>query len=151
MAIVLVVLLPHAHAQDQPPTAGGITWKDWVAQSIRSEVEPLRVLVEERFRSTAHALVVAREELLARLDHSNNQIAAAKQKEQEFARKEEVAALADRLARVELWRSAQEGDFAGRQRGSEPMLTVVWIIVAGVVGAMISLIVARFPQNQRRQ
>lgn len=118
-----------------------------IAQEPSLDVRVARL--EERIAAAATALDVSAKMLTLRLAHLNDLTEEMRERDQLYAQREALEELKARVERIENWRSAQEGDRAGSQRGSEPMLTVVWIVVGAVVGALASAGVARILASKK--
>lgn len=127
--------------------------REWVLLLVKAEREhadlsiqrerearaALEALISAQFKAQERALVVAAEAMTIRLDHSNNLIAAAREKENEYARKSEMLAaiveLERRLSAMEQYRAAREG----QREGGQPMFSILMLVVGAVVTGLVGL------------
>lgn len=134
-----------------------VSLREWVSLQLQREREALEALdklIAAQFKAQEQALALASEALTIRLDHSNGLIAAAQQKENEFASRTEVASMhaevERRLASLEQSRATAQGEREGWAPLTSIAMLVVGALVTGVIGLLFVRLAARSPQTPAR-
>lgn len=95
--------------------------------------------IQARLDAGDRAIALHAETLTDRLLHANGLLERLREQAGEFARKEALQELERRVGALE---QAGSG-YLGRDKGREPMTAVVLIVVAAVVGAIVTWVASR--------
>jgi hypothetical protein len=104
---------------------------------MERRIMDLERLIETRFEASEAAVMLGRENLNTRLEHSNGLIEQMREQARDMVRQVEMRPALDRIRKLEESQAASYG----QKEGGQTLRDVVMLVVAAVIAAVVAVLI----------